>query len=220
MIRLHHAHQTRSMRTLWLLHELGVEFDVVVHAFGKNLRSPEYRALHPVGRVPALEIDNAAMFETGAMAEYLTEKFPDAGLGRLPGDAERMEYLVWLHFAESISQHSAALTQQHVAIYHDEQRSPVVMNLEAKRLAKNYEALETQLEGRDYLLRSGFSAADIGIGQAIYMSRHFAHLDGFPNLTAWYARITDRPAFQKSLPPAGAQTLYDKEFYTPWEMPK
>ena len=106
MIRLHHAPQTRSMRSLWLMHELGVEFEVVEHAFGKNLRSEAYLALNPAGRVPALEIDGDVMFETGAITEYLCERFPEAGLGRAPGSAERRDWLVWVHFSETISQHT------------------------------------------------------------------------------------------------------------------
>ena len=107
MIRLHHCHQTRSMRALWLLHELGVEFDLVVHRFDKSLRSEEYLALNPAGRVPALELDGEVIWETGAIAQVLCERFPNAGLGRAAGDAERADWLIWLHFAETLSQHGA-----------------------------------------------------------------------------------------------------------------
>ncbi len=218
MIRLHHCHQTRSMRSLWLLHELGVEFEVVIHAFDKTLRSPDYLARHPVGRVPSLEIDGRVIWETGAIAEYLCERFPKPGLGRLPGDPERADWLIWTHFAETISQHTAALTQSHVVLYEDWMRSPTVMGLEAKRLAKCFEAVEGRLsDGRDHLLETGFTAADIGVGHAIYMGRHFAPIDIYPHLAAWYARITARPGFAASLPPEGAALLYDKDFYPPPE---
>jgi len=223
MIRLHHCHETRSMRVLWLLNELGVSFELVVHAFGKNLRSEDYLALSPAGRVPALEIDGVTMFESGAMIEYLCERFPDAGLGRLPGDPERVEWLTWLHFAETVSQHTAALTQQHVALYEDSMRSPIVMKLEAARLKKCYAAIEARLAGagevRDYLLDTGFTAVDIAVGQAVFMATHFASLDGFPITAAWFARIIARPGFKASLPGPGDPTLYDRDFYPAWEMP-
>ena len=216
MIRLHHCHQTRSMRPLWLLHELGVDFELVIHPFDKSLRAPDYLALNPAGRVPALEIDDRVIWESGAITEYLCERFPEKGLGRAPGDEERADWLIWVHFAETISQHSAALTQQHIALYDDSMRSPILMRLEAKRLAKCYAAIEQRLAGRDYLLVSGFSAADVGIAQALYMSRHFARLDEFPALAAWYARVSERPAFRKALPPEGADKLYKQDFYEPW----
>ncbi len=216
MIRLHHCHQTRSMRSLWLLHELGLDFEVQVHSFDKALRSPDYLAINPTGRVPALELDGQTICESGAIAEVLCEYAPDAGMGRLVGDPERAAWLDWIHFAETISQHTAALTQQHVALYEDHMRSPIVMTLEAKRLAKTFQTIEQGLTGRDYLLASGFSAADIGVAQALYMGLHFATLDGCPMVAAWYDRVTARDAFQKALPPVDAKGLYAKDFYDPW----
>lgn len=212
MIRLHHAHQTRSMRVLWLLHELGIPFDLMVHAFGKNLRAPDYLALNPAGRVPALEVDGQVLFESGAIIEFLCEQFPEAGLGRAPGSSERAEWLVWLHFAETITQHVAALTQQHVALYEDHMRSPTVMKLEAARLGKCFAALETRLARRDYILDTGFSAVDVACGYSIYAGGHYAKFDAFEAISAWYSRLCARPAFQKSLPPE-AERIYKKDFY-------
>lgn len=218
MIKLHHSPQTRSMRSLWLLHELGIDFEVETHAFDKSLRDPDYLKLSPAGRVPALEIDGMRMFETGAITEYLCERFPEANLGRMPGDPERAEWLIWVHFSETISQHVAALTQQHIAIYKDEMRSPTVMKLEAARLKKCYAALEDQLDARDHLLCSGFTAADISVGHALYMAQHFATLDEFQKTAAWYKRITERPAFKASLPGPDEPVLYQKPFYPAWEV--
>jgi glutathione S-transferase len=218
MITLHHCHESRSMRTLWLLNELDVDFNLVVHPFDKTLRSPEYLALNPAGRVPALELDGAVIWETGAITEVLCERFSPTGLGRASDHAERAEWLIWVNFAETISQHTAALTQQHVALYEDWMRSPMVMQIEAKRIGKCYAALEGRLQGRDYLLDTGFSAADVSVGQAVHMARYFARTDAFPALTAWFDRLTQRPAYIAALPPAG-EGLFSQEFYPPWEVP-
>ncbi|MDP5336716.1 MAG: glutathione S-transferase family protein [Paracoccaceae bacterium] len=221
MITLHHCPQSRSMRVLWLLKELGVPHAVQLRAFDKSLRAPDFLSLSPAGRVPALEIDGERMFESAAIMEYLCERFPDAGLGRLPGDPDRMAWLVWLHFAETISQHVAALTQQHILLYDDAMRSPIVMRLEAARVLKCYAAIEARLstpvENRDHLLTSGFSACDIAVGQAVYLARHFAKTDGFPELEAWLARITDRDGFRAALPQPGEALIYTQPFYPAWE---
>ncbi|EKE45144.1 D-fructose-6-phosphate amidotransferase [Oceaniovalibus guishaninsula JLT2003] len=221
MIVLHHCHETRSMRVLWLLHELEVEFQVRVRPFDRSLRDPEYLSLSPAGRVPALEIDGETLWESGAIMEVLCERFAERGLGRPPGDIDRPDWLVWLHFAETVSQHSAALTQQHIALREDAMRSPVIMRLEAARLRKCYAAIEARLstpvENREHLLTSGFSAADIAVGQAVYMARHFAALDDFPETARWYAQITQRPAFLASLPPEGAERLFARDFYPAWD---
>ncbi len=225
MIILHHCQQSRSMRVMWLLHELGAQFDVVIHPLDKSLRAPEYLARHPVGRVPALEMDGETLWESGAILEILSERYFDTeagrALGRMPGDPDRADWLIWLHFAETVSQHVAALTQQHIMLYDDAMRSPVVMQLEARRIAKCYDAIEARLttpvERRDHLLTSGFSVADIAVGQAVYMARHFASTAAYPALSAWYARITERPAFAACLPPEGSERLYARDFYPAWD---
>jgi glutathione S-transferase len=212
------------MRVLWLLNELGVPFDLVTHPFDKSLRDPAYLKLSPAGRVPSIEIDGMTMFESGAMMEYLCERFPEKGLGRLPGDPERAEWLTWVHFAETVSQHVANLTQQHIMLYDDSMRSPTVMKLEAARLKKCFAAIEAQLsqrgEARDYLLSSGFSAADIAVGQAVYMAKYYAFLDEFEAVAAWYARISQRPGFEASLPGADDPQIFDRDFYPAWEVQK
>jgi glutathione S-transferase len=208
------------MRTLWLLLELDVPFEVRYYPFDKSLRDPEFLTLSPAGRVPALEIEGERMFETGAITEYLCERFSPEHLGRLAGSPDRMSWLVWVHFAETLSQHVAALTQQHVALYEDHMRSPIVMKLEAARILKCYDAIEarlsTPIENRDYLLTSGFTAADISVGQAVYMARHFAKTDAHPALTDWYRRLKARRAFEAALPQGDG--IYSQDFYAPWPL--
>jgi glutathione S-transferase len=90
------------------------------------------------------------------------------------------------------------------------------MKLEAKRLEKCYGAIEARLAGRDFLLDGGFSAADIGVGQAVYMSKHFARIEGFADLSDWFGRIIERPAFIASLPGPG-EGIYSQDFYEAWD---
>ncbi|WP_342075247.1 glutathione S-transferase family protein [Yoonia sp. SS1-5] len=213
MIRLHHVPQTRSMRSLWLLHELDVSFVVQTYPFDKTLRQEPYVSLNPTGRVPTLQLDDIVLTESGAITEYLCERFPEAGLGRDPGHAERAAWLNWLHFAETISHHAATLTQQHIMLREDHMRSPIIMQLEAKRLARTLRTVEAGLSS-DYLL-SEFSAADISVGQAVYMAMHYVRLDDFPRLTAWFNRLCARPAWAKSLP--AGDVLFKQTFYPPWE---
>lgn len=214
-ITLHHAYEARSERVLWLLEELGVDYELVVHNFfDKSLRSAEYLAINPAARVPALEIDRQVMCESGASVEYLCELFPEKGLGRPAGDAERMEYLDMLHYAESIGQHVANLTQAHIVLYKPEMRSPTQMNLEARRLHKVMERMERQLsDGRDYLMASGFSGADCAVGFGVGIAQKFISFDALPNCAAYAGRIAARPAYQKAQAPEGVQRIYTKEFY-------
>lgn len=208
------------MRSLWLLNELDVPFALRSYPFDQTLRSAEFLSLSPAGRVPALEYDGERMFETGAITEFLCERFSPDRLGRMPGTPDRMAWLVWVHFAETVSQHVANLTQQHIMLREDHMRSPIVMKLEAARVGKCYAAIEarlsTPIENRDYLLTSGFSAADISVGQAVYMARHFVTLEDYPAVAEWYERITERESFIRALPDEGG--VYERDFYPPWPM--
>ncbi len=210
-IILHHCHQARSVRSLWLLYEMDVPFTLVMHDFGKELRSEAYLAKHPLGRVPCLEIDGKVLFETGAITEYLCEKF-DSPLGRQVDDPERMEWLQWLHYAETVAVHGATLTQQHIVIYEDKDRSQMVMKLESRRLEKALEVLDEHLQGREFLLRD-FSAVDVSVGFSVYVAQHFVELAQFKTLSDWYARISDREAFAKALVSNGKVAVYQNKFY-------
>jgi len=217
-ITLYHCHESRSMRSLWLLNELGLEFDLVVMPFGRELRAPEYLAIHPLGRVPCLVDDELTVFESGAIAQYLCETYDDGTLHRAPGHRERVEWLQWLHFSETMAVHAAALTQQYVVIEDVEQRSPLIQKLEKRRLEKCLEVLDEALAGRETLLASGFSGVDVAIGVSVHFSGYFTPIDRYANLGPYYQRMTARPAFQASLPPAGDPLLiYTQERYGPYD---
>ncbi|HQY43564.1 MAG TPA: glutathione S-transferase N-terminal domain-containing protein, partial [Paracoccaceae bacterium] len=104
MIRLHHVALSRSFRILWLLEEMGLEAEIITYSVTDgSLRQPGYLEKSPAGRVPALEIDGRILFESGAITEYLCETRPEYGLGRPPGHDERVPYLEWLHYAETMA---------------------------------------------------------------------------------------------------------------------
>lgn len=210
-IVLHHCHQARSVRSLWLLYEMDIPFTLVMHDFGKELRSEAYLAKHPLGRVPAMEIDGKVLFETGAITEYLCEAY-DSPLGRKPGDPERMEWLQWLHYAETVAVHGATLTQQHIVIYDDKDRSQLLMKLEARRLEKALEVLDAHLQDRDFLL-ADFSAVDISVGYSVYIAQHFIKIGQFAALSEWMTRLQAREAFIKALMPNGKAAIYQSKFY-------
>lgn len=212
-IVLHHSHEARSMRSLWLLHEIGLAHRVVVHGL-EDLRDPAYLALHPLGRVPFLQDGDVALFESGAICEYLCEQYDPGMLWRWPGHTERAAWLQWLHFGETLGQHIAALTQQHIVIREDWQRSPTVMKLETRRLEKALAVVEAALEGRPYLLSGGFSATDISVGYAVWVARRFVDLtEEFPNLIRYLDQIEGRAAFRKSLPGPKDPKIYTRPFY-------
>ncbi|WP_290702105.1 glutathione S-transferase family protein [Amphritea sp.] len=213
-LTLFHCHEARSMRTLWLINELGLDVEVVLFAFGRELRSDDYLAHHPLGRVPCLIDNELTLFESGAIAEYLCETYDKGELWREPGNLERPQWLQWVHYAETLTVHSASLTQQAIAISDPELRSATVRKLETKRLEKAIEVLESHLVNREYLLDSGFSAADVGVGYSLHVGRLFTDLSVFPKVYAYYNRLASREAFKQSLPEADAPNkIYTQDNY-------
>ncbi|MFC7703437.1 glutathione S-transferase family protein [Plastorhodobacter daqingensis] len=215
MIRLHHCAQARSFRILWLLEEIGLDYMLVRHSFfDRSLRAPAFLALSPAGRVPALEIDGRVMFESGAITEWLCEtRAPH--LGRAAWDPERADYLEWLHYAETIGQHLAVLTQQHIVLREDWMRSPTVMRLEAVRLEKALAGAMARRTG-DWLL-SGFSAVDVALGYGALLARRFIAPDAVPGLADYCARLQARPAWRRALEQDGPAELYTRDHYAPPE---
>ncbi len=198
-IKLYHVPHSRSFRTLWLLNELGAPFELDVLPFKLDvLRHPDYLAISPLGRVPAVVMDGVAMFESGAVAQILATRFAGGMLARTPDQAEWPEWVQWIHYAETIAVHGAALVQQQVFIP-EGQKSEAVQTLESKRLIKSLEVLNTHFTSRDWVLASGFSAADTSIGYSVHLANGFVDFTHLENVTAYCERCAKRPAFQAAV---------------------
>ncbi|MBT9382538.1 glutathione S-transferase family protein [Pseudooceanicola sp. CBS1P-1] len=216
MITLHHCAGSRSMRILWLLNELDVPFEVVIHPLDEMLQTPELRVYSPVGLVPALQVDGENYFESLAILQILCERFRNQALGRFEGDFDRPDWLVWVQFSETLTQYVDTLCFQRLRLEEAARSAPVIAHALAG-LRRCFEAIEgrlsTPVENRAYLLTSGFSAADIAVGQAVWMGCHFLTLDDFPETRAWFEAITARAGFDACRPEPGTGQ-FPEPFYT------
>lgn len=216
MITLHHVAASRSFRTLWLLEELGLPYEVKHYRITDgSLRDPAFLAISPAGRVPALEVDGKTIFESQAITQYLCESRPLSGLAPKQDEPERVEYLQWLAFSETQASILASLNLQMVFLRPPAKPSVVVLKLEVARLAATLRPLEETLRSRDWLLEGGFSAADTMLGYNLFAVKYFVDLEAYPNVRAYLKRMEDRPAFQRARANDGAQEFYEKPFYSP-----
>lgn len=210
---LWHVPMARSMRVRWLMDEIGMDYELrELSFFDKSMRQPPYDAINPMGRVPSLQIDGVILRESGAGIEYLCETRAP-GLMRGPGQPGRADWLNWLHFAETLGQHLAGLTQQHIVLREDHMRSATVMRLEAARLAKGLGIVGQAVADREWLMPEGFSAVDCAIGYSVEIATRFVRLDDMPALAAYLARCRARPAYRATLPPDGKGPIYTRDFY-------
>jgi len=213
MITLHHVPLARSFRVLWLLEELGLEFEVRYYSIRDgSMRSPEFLALSPAGRVPVLEHHGAVWVESAAIVQLLCETNPQVGLAPAPGDADRARYLEMLSYAETVGCLLENLNLNQVFLRPPARPSVAVVKLLNARLRAALAAMEARIEG-PYLLPSGFSAADVMFAYGFELARYYVDLSQFPRLMSYWEGLRARPGYVRAKARDGDQDIYAQDFY-------
>jgi glutathione S-transferase len=193
MITLYHSPQTRSGSIVWLLEELEVPYTTKIvdfrHADGTGARDPSNP--HPHGKVPALVDGTEFVFETSAIALYLTDKYRTKKLGPAVGDPNRGEYLSWLAYRPGVME--PALLSRRFEIKH------VYGAMGWAPADEVEEVLNKHLASRQYFLGAAFSALDVLLGGGLHFMIMAKMIKPTPVLTAYSARIIERPAFRKMM---------------------
>ncbi len=174
MIIVHHLNNSRSQRILWLLEELGLEYEIKPYQRDKQtmLAPPELRAVHPLGKSPVVSVDGLTLAESGAIIEYPSDRYGAGKLAPAPNTPERFPYLYWLHFAEGSAIH--------------------------------LDYMEGELAKTEWFAGNTFTSADIQMSFAVEASRLRAGLDeSRPKLMAWLRKIHERPAYKRALERGG-----------------
>jgi glutathione S-transferase len=195
---VYHYKPTRSNRALWALAELDLTpTEVVVDVVQGEQKRPEYLAIHPLGKVPALVVDGRPLFESAAIVMHLADRHPGARLAPEPGSHQRGLYYQWIVFgpAEVDPQLTAILV--HTRILPPAQRVAAVADEARRELALRARVLARALADRPFLLGEQFSAADIVIGHDCAWARMLDVLDEFPELVDYLHRLERRPAFAR-----------------------
>jgi glutathione S-transferase len=206
MITVHHLNQSRSQRILWLLEELEVPYEIKFYQRDAttNLAPPELEAVHPLGKSPVISDGDKVVAESGAIIDYIVRREGGGRLAPAAGSDAHERYLEWLHYSEG----SAML--------------PMMMNLYVMRLgdagaplkpridseiANNLAFIEASLDGRDYLLGSELTGADVQMSFVGEIGRAFGRLGDYPNVGAWVDRLHARPAYMRALERGGAYNI-------------
>lgn len=198
MLKLHHAPNSRAGRIVWLLEELGLEYELNRMDFHpKDLKSDEHRQRHPLGRVPVLDDDDVRLFESGAIVEYLVARHSDGALKPAVDSPLFPEYLQWLHYCEGMVMPPVNTIVVQTILLPPDRQNKEALGQAKKLLSRAVQPVDEALEGRDYML-GDFSAVDVMLGHACYMSRRLGCVgEELVNLNAYLDRIEGRPAFQK-----------------------
>lgn len=199
MLKLHFAPNSRAVRTLWLLEELGLPYELNRMDFHpKDLKSDAHRARHPLGRIPVLEDGDVMIFESGAIAEYIIERHTDGALKPSPDAPNYPDYLQWFHYCEGMVMPPINTIVVQTILLPPERRDETALGQAQRLLAKAVQPVEDAMFGKDYLA-GDFSAADTMLGHSIMMAERMGIVsDDHPNLKAYIQRLKARPALQKA----------------------
>lgn len=199
MIKLYHSQYTRSLRVRWLMEELGIEYELKRLSFADGEhKTPEYLAVHPLGRLPAMTDGDVNMFESGAILQYLLEKYGDGRLHPLPATSASATYLQWFHFGESTLQPYLSIIARHSVILPEGERIAAAAEDAKASALECFKMLDAHFETSDHVAGAQFSAADIMVTYPLVLSHLFGILpsDDYPHLEKYYERISARPPFQ------------------------
>ena len=198
MIKLYHAPMTRSLRIVWLLEELGLPYALEKVTFVPP--SKPFTQATPAGKLPVIEDGELVMFESGAILEYILERYGNGRLAPKVGTPERGTFLQWVHFAEATIFPPLGEIAWATMFAPEEEKNPAAAEGARKRATATLEVLEKALAGKDYLLGREFSGADVMMGYSLMAAQYLgAFGDGFPVLRAYMARLAERPGWQKAL---------------------
>lgn len=194
---------SRSNRVEWMLHELGVGYELVkVDLLSGEHKKPEHVARHGHGLVPALEDGDVRMIESAASVLYLADKFADKGLAPPLSSPARARYYQLAFYAVSTLDESVVPLFFHTALYPPEKRQQAVVDAKMPVWETAAALLTRELGDAPYFLGKTFSAVDVVVGYDLALAARTGLLAKHPALAAYTERITSREAFKKAYSPA------------------
>ncbi len=194
-MKVYFAPASRAVRTVWLLEEIGLPYELERFTLGqREMRGPEYAKINPNGRVPTLIDGDVTINESTAIAQYLGAKYaPNLTPG--PNEANFATYLQWLHYAEGMIMPPINNYVVETILLPPERRNEEIAMRSLKLLNRTLAGAESHMQGREFIA-GDFSVADTITGHAVIMSRRLgADFEQLPNLTEYADRLERRPAF-------------------------
>ena len=179
---------SRGRIARWMLEETGAPYETVVLGYADSMKAPEYLAINPMGKVPAIVHDGRAVTEGAAICAYLAEAFPDAGLA--PTTAERADYYRWLFFAAGPVE--AAITNRSLGVTPTDQQQRMAGYGSYDLMV---DVLEAAVSAHPYIAGDRFTAADVYVGSQVGWGMQFGTLPKRDAFADYWARLVGREAY-------------------------
>lgn len=199
-MELYHSVSARSFRALWMLEELGLPYRLHMLPFPPRVAARSYLEINPLGTVPLLLHGEARLTESSAICHYLSSLMPGTPLAVAPDDAAYASYLNWLFMSDATLTFPLTLVLRYTHFEPAERRQPQVVQDYARWFLGRLKAVESAASEREYLCADRFTAADIAVGYALMLSEFLDMAPQWgPATQAYWQRLQERPAFQRSL---------------------
>ncbi|WP_420101628.1 glutathione S-transferase family protein [Bosea sp. (in: a-proteobacteria)] len=182
---------SRGRIARWMLEEVGAPYRVEMLAYGEAMKSPAFRAINPMGKVPTIVHSGAVVTECAAICAYLADAFPQAGLA--PAPADRAAYYRWLFFAAGPLE--AAVSNKALGVVLPPERERMVGY---GNYALVLDTLETALAGRDFIAGDRFTAADVYVGAHLQWGLQFGSIEKRPVFESYAEKLAARPAAMRA----------------------
>ncbi|MAB12980.1 glutathione S-transferase family protein [Parvibaculum sp.] len=199
-MKLYHCKGARSLRPLWTLEEMGLDYELETMPFPPRFLREGYTGINPVGTVPYFVDGETEMTESAGIAQYLVEVYGPTDLALKPGDKEYGAWLNWIHRSDATLTFPQTIVLRYTQLEPEERRLKQAAEDYTQWFFARLRTVEAALDGRDYLCADRFTVADICVGFSLYLADTLGFKGGFkPNTAAYYERLSARPAFQRSI---------------------
>lgn len=198
-IKLWHCHNARSLRPLWALEEMGIEYEIETLPFPPRIFQKEYLGTNALGTVPYFVDGETHMTESTGICHYLVERYQQSEFGLKTDHAEYGDYLNWLYHSDATLTFPQTIVMRYTLLEPKERQLPQAAEDYAKWYIARLRRLDAHILDREYLCDNRFTIADIAVGYALF----FGDLMGLskdysPQVTDYLARLKERPAFKKA----------------------
>ncbi len=198
-IKLYHCHGARSMRPLWTLEEMGLDYELITMPFPPRYLHREYLEINPLGTVPCMNDGEVHMTESAGISQYFVDTYGPTPLGLTPDDPEYGAHLNWLHRSDATLTFPQTLVLRYTRLEPEERRNPQVAADYRKWFLARMRCVEEALSDREYLCADRFTIADICIAYAIHLANSLDIKEVHtPNIAAYWERMIQRPAYQRA----------------------
>ncbi len=207
MLKVHHLNNSRSQRILWLLEELGTPYEIAKYQrmAPMPLAPPELKEVHPLGKSPVITDGNKTIAESGAIVEYILDKYGSGRLRPRPGTDDHWKYVEWMHYAEGSAMFPLLLAL--FASLLGDNAAPLTPYIDMQ-IANQLSYMENSLGNHDFFVGSDLTGADVQL--LFVLEAAGERLAPYPKLAAYRDRMHARPAYKRGIEKGGPYQLMSR----------